>query len=524
MSTQNNTYKQSRRKHKDEFRQRHQVDELASPSEDSTKLESPSSTETHTLIPTALDAHRRDFFKAYPVEVGGTTLAALDEQLHVVQREELVLQITGGSQHPVLAALFAASLQDSCLFTCFLASSQCLYEQRRSVGHFQPSDQLLGLQSRGLAAVRDRLMQSGAAQDDGLAASIIQLMVADSVSGDTKSLISHQRGARKLLSMRGTGTNEALYQTSLGILVVIEFYMALVQFLLPEPTTPPASDNPLRYLKHPFPASVCVRISILPEGLQNLVLRSTLSLQTIQLLDIVSGWSLALRELVATPQNAEEIYRQLFTQPFECTRSAVFILRHLRQAESQLTIEYIICMGITIIIKHQGSTSKTNYLDDGLVHVFTRTVKQFAHPNAAELETIIWLVTVVAWRTSVTYQANAEDLVDFILRVHEFTRNLKKVQTIWSRFLWYDKFAVPWSRYWQASLDRWQNKIQERAALSAQERVRIGSGPAPNCAFSRGVAQIKTESSSESSQVLGGFNESYTQSEGGSRSNSQETD
>lgn len=455
---------------------------------------------TLRLIPTALDAHRRDLFKTTPVDLQGISLEALDEHLQVLHTEELVLQIAGGTQHPVLTSLFPAALQDPCLFTCFIAATQSMYEHRRSTGRFEPSDHLLGLQAKGLSSVRDRLMQAGDGQDDNLIAGIVELMVTDSVCGNIRSLISHQRGARKLMALRKGDENDPLYKTMLGVLMVIEFYVALVQFLAHDTTTPPAGKNPLRYLKHPFPASVCVSVSVLPQGLQDIILTGRLSLQTIGMLQTVNSWSSAVGELSSGSDSVPAAYRRLFAEPMQCSRSAVFILRHLRQCDSQLTMEYILCLGITIVIKHQSSINITDHIDDELLQAFTRTIKQFAHPSVVESDAIIWLTTVVAWRKHATFQAYSKQLIDHLIKVHDFAENLHTIQSTWSKFLWYDRFGGPWTRMWQEGLDRTRQRDggSSRSGSCSEPRHRGGQ----SCVFTRGVANIKKEEPADSTYSL----------------------
>jgi hypothetical protein len=487
--------KHSRRQHKDDYREsnRPQDNQHAGASP---KKEPDAATELQ-LVPIALDTHRRDVFAVYPIEVTGTNLEALDEQLRLTSSEELVLELSAGVRHPILYTTFRASLQDSRLFSCFLAASRTFYEQRRSGTRFQPSNSLLDLQAQGLGNIRDRIMQEGAANDDGLIASIMQLMVVASVSGNMRSLISHQRGARKLIAMRTEGTNEALFQTTMGILMVIEFYMALLSFLTPEfagKGKVGSSEISLRYVKHPFPATLCIRISALPIGLQELILTSHISVQSIDLLEKVTAWSSALDEVSSGAETGDETYGTLFSSPMECSRSAVFILKHLRQSDRQFTIEYILSLGITIVIKHQRNIKKVDHLDDQLLDAFVDAVRHFANPTTEERETLIWLGAVVSWRTAAAFPSRAHELVAHLLETPE-PSSIPDVQCIWTKFLWHKRFMVHWTRHWQAGLDRRQQiKVISPAPTQALVPRTARSGDSSM----QGMAEIKKEDSTES--------------------------
>ncbi|KPI39721.1 uncharacterized protein AB675_3362 [Cyphellophora attinorum] len=501
-----------RRQHKDTYRRLHPIVTTAPnvpPKRGSissgSSTSSAASDGSATLVPTALDAHRRDMFGAYPVQLDAQSLEALDEQLNSVSNEELVFDIRGGHKHPMLATVFSRSLQDVGLFSCYVAAAQSLFLQRRSRKGFQPSDQLMALQNRGLSHIRDRIMGVNAVMDDILIASITQLMVADSVCGNIKSLLSHQRGVRKLLGLRKDALNEPLVAMSLGVIVVIEFYMALVAFIFPpEKPPPPPADNALRYIKHPFPISICIRMSRLPQGLEDLALSSKCSLQTIDLLEHLSEWSSDMQAINGANQAATEVYARLFAEPMSSSRSAIFILRNLRHANAEISIEYVLCLGVIIIIKHQRTTRKTDYLDDELVHSFVRALKQYPHASHCEVAAIIWLVAVVAWRISGVFKPEADDLIDFTIKKYDEAQSLSTTRTIWRKFLWHERYEHAWTRMWQLGLDRYQVGKAERLMRAPAPKngmlKRSQSSSLP-----RDSASLKKEDSNSSYQSSSNF-------------------
>ena len=489
---------QLRRQRKAEYRRAHSTTG-DSTQQSSPKQESPvSSEEGFSLGPTALDAHRRDLFGSYPIKLTGQSLEALDEQLHLVTNEELALNVRGGTQHPMLTFVFTRSLQDVGLFSCYVAAAQSLYQQRRSPKVFKPSDQLVGLQQQGLEHIMQRIKQPGAEMDDVLIASITQLMVADGVCGNVQSLASHQRGIRKLVGLRRDELHSTIFRVSLGVLVVIEFYIALMQFMFPttKPTPPPAKKG-LTYIRHPFPASICVRISRLPQGLEEVVISSRCSLQTIDLLEHLTQWSSAMHDVNGDSGRASLAFARLFAEPMDSSRSAIHILRHLRHANTEVGIEQLLCLGIIIIIKHQRQTRKTDYLDDELIHSFIRSLRQYPSTSPSEIATIVWLVAVITWRTGSMFKTYADELLDFTIQKYDQAQNVDTVRSIWRKFLWHQSFEGAWTRLWQTGLDRYRAKHpdpQRRIPLAKSNGLRR-----PDCSFIDGFSSLKKEDSNESS-------------------------
>jgi hypothetical protein len=451
------------------------------------------------LSPTILDALRRDVLRSSPVFIKGTALQALDEHLQLIQTEELVLQITGGTHHPMITTTFPAAIQDPCLFTCMMVSAQAFFEARREVSIFKPSSYLLGLYAKGIARVQERIIEAANGQDDRLLASIIHLMITDSVCGNFVQSISHQDGARKIVELRqGKNAEQPLFKMALAVLVVGEFYVSLIRFLSPEPILP-EEDNPLKYLRHPFPAAVCVSISGLPQGLQELILTRRISIQTISIMQKINAWSSAIAMISArTGDTDNATYRKLFTDPMSCSRSAIFILRHLQKAGHTLTIEYIFLIGITIVIKHQSAMNLTDHLDEGLLNGFINAIKCFASPTPIETETIIWLTVVIYSRKQYTIPNLAEHLLDYVIQSETFGKDLSAVQATWSRFLWYDTFGGSWTRSWQAGVDRklLQQSVRDDTYLLAHRKR--GYGAREDCLLTKSVIGLERGTAKQS--------------------------
>lgn len=100
----------------------------------------------------------------------------IDIQIH--RGEDLVLKIAPDVAHPIITVVFPASVQDPCVFHCFLVAAQSLYEFRRSLWPPERSSVMSHLQGKAFSALQKRISKPSAHLDDGVLYSIIHLMIA----------------------------------------------------------------------------------------------------------------------------------------------------------------------------------------------------------------------------------------------------------------------------------------------------------------------------------------------------------
>lgn len=103
---------------------------------------------------------------------------AYDADIQIQRREDLVLKVLPDVAHPVVSVVFPLSIQDPCVFQCFLVEAQSLYEFRRASGLPERSSLVTGLQGKAISALQKRLSQPSAHLDDSVLFSILHLMIA----------------------------------------------------------------------------------------------------------------------------------------------------------------------------------------------------------------------------------------------------------------------------------------------------------------------------------------------------------
>src|SRR4051794_38865303 len=98
--------------------------------------------------------------------------------IQIQRREDLVLKVSPDVAHPIISVVFPLSIQDPCVYRCFLVGAQSLYEFRRCAGPPEPSNLMVNLYSKAIAALQKRLSEQSAYLDDNILFSIVHLMIA----------------------------------------------------------------------------------------------------------------------------------------------------------------------------------------------------------------------------------------------------------------------------------------------------------------------------------------------------------
>jgi hypothetical protein len=147
---------------------------------------------TH-LSPTVLDSYRGDLLAALPFAGSPNAFKSIDECKHslflsageaydadiqIQRREDLVLKVSPDVAHPVVSVVFPLSIQDPCVYRCFLVGAQSLYEFRRASGPPERSSLVIDLQGKAILALQKRLSKPSAHLDDGVLFSVLHLMIA----------------------------------------------------------------------------------------------------------------------------------------------------------------------------------------------------------------------------------------------------------------------------------------------------------------------------------------------------------
>jgi hypothetical protein len=96
------------------------------------------------------------------------------------RREDLVLKVSPDVAHPLISVVFPLSMQDPCVYDCFLVAAQSLYEFRRwtGAGAPEPSSVANNLYGKAIRTLQKRLSERSAYLDDNVLFSVVHLMIA----------------------------------------------------------------------------------------------------------------------------------------------------------------------------------------------------------------------------------------------------------------------------------------------------------------------------------------------------------
>jgi hypothetical protein len=428
------------------------------------------------LIITPLDSYRREVFASYPSGGGDLSKDSVDEYIYIYRKEELCLKITPDVDHPAISVVFPMSMQDPDLFKCLLVGAQSLHDWRRDPFHVNRSHEMLKLQNEAILSVRKRLSAPQALLDDGVLIAITHLMVADLCRRDLLSLKAHLKGARQIMSLRGGLGNSPAHLAVRAIVTMVEFYIALGQYLHISPDDPTSiPKRQIEFVQHPFPPDICRDVAKLPIGLAEVALTGHLSVQCIKLLAEVASWvPLASGATTSTEQavNSQDRYCRLFAEPRECSRNAIMLLLDLRRSGLPPGLEHVICLGLAIAVRHVSGENRTNIFDTASLAALTKGVKAIDSPSVADSEVIIWISLLVNWRTqSAKPIPRANELLDYVLESFPAARTWKKVSIICRKFWWFERFQSDWEECWRRGIDRQQQRsLTDSGSRAVQSR------------------------------------------------------
>ena len=240
----------------------------------------------------------------------------------------------------------------------------------------------------------------------------------------------------------------------------VEFYIALGQYLrlIPDDLRAIPSSQ-IEYVCHPFSPKICYFVSKLPDGFAEVALSGHLSVQCINLLSSVTSWQSLVAEslssLASNSADQQKRLRRLFCEPRECARNSVLLLLCLQRSGVPPGLEYVICIGIAICVRHLSGENRTNVFDTALLEALSTNIRAMKSPNLAESEVIIWISLIINWRTqSVQPVKEADAILDYTLSLLPAARTWRKVAVICHKFWWFDLFRNDWKVRWNEGMAR----------------------------------------------------------------------
>ena len=186
-------------------------------------------------------------------------------------------------------------------------------------------------------------------------------------------------------------------------------------------------------------------------------------MQCIKLLASVASWaSLVIGPSISSDEvdNSQNRYSRLFAEPRECARNAIILLLDLRRSGLPSGLEHVICLGLSIAVRHVSGENRTNIFDTASLAALTKGVKIIDSPSVADSEVIIWISLLVNWRTQSAKPApKANELLDYVLDSFPASRSWKKVSVTCRKFWWFERFQSDWEECWSRGIARQQQRL-----------------------------------------------------------------
>jgi hypothetical protein len=213
------------------------------------------------------------------------------------------------------------------------------------------------------------------------------------------------------------------------------------------------------YPRHPFSPRLCQYIATLPDGLAEVAISGRISVQCVQLLSSVASWQSLIDEPLTAPSHwskkTQDKICRLFWQPRECARDAALLLLYLKRSEIPPGLEYVVCIGLAICVRHLSGENRTSHFDKMLLDLMMKNIRAIKSLQPSDSEAIIWLSLVVNWRTqSFQRVKEADDVLDYVIARFPATQTWLKVTKICRKFWWFECLKDDLETCWRRSLER----------------------------------------------------------------------
>lgn len=302
-----------------------------------------------------------------------------------------------------------------------------------------------------------------------------------------------------MIDMQGGMTQTSTHRMAKAINGAAEVNLAMCRYLaLPRqdsnskktttsPQIPAQAPLKLKYPMPPFAPEVTRSIERLSPGFQALAKSSKLCMQALQLIALVSKWSV----LIDQPANSETEQRQLLsntaganarvldlcTDSIETQRQAAFLLISLPIDAAHMKLERCICLGLLNLLHSLTMWQYPVPVRDRLVLDFTEGIFSLAPKDKNEEDCMIWLAIAVAseWRhcaiklkdspllarhghdAAVVCQLwvqKSKQLMDWLIVKCERARAWEDLAAICARFLWLRRLNGEWKQTWKEAMER----------------------------------------------------------------------
>jgi len=320
----------------------------------------------------------------------------------------------------------------------------------------QPSKLVLFHRGKALNLIQRKI--SGSEIDDALLIAICASISYDLIYSNWTSVEAHLKALRFLVNLRG-GLNNLGWQ---GWFAFIYSWAELrwISHLAQEaPYQPGHRAIVLEYPRHPYSPTICLLISKLPVGFQEVARTGSISLQVLTFLKRTFEWSKGYTIAMCNHWITEESQYCLDGMRLENWVVVVLGSRNLEQDER------LLCIGLlAYIISFDGQHARhTKDLEDHMVNLGDTC----GHLSPSKCPWVIWVSMVIAAaKDSIAAPLpNRWLLLDLLL--HEgIVTSWKEVQEILQTFLWNKSLDERWEASWRHGLERRSRIRKENLKLT----------------------------------------------------------
>jgi len=130
-------------------------------------------------------------------------------------------------------------------------------------------------------------------------------------------------------------------------------------------------------------------------------------------------------------------------------------LLYLKRSGKPLGLEYVICIGLAICVRHLSGENQTSLFDARLLDSMMKNIKAVKSQRPSDSEAILWLSLVVNWRTqSIQPVKEADDLLDFVITRHPELQTWKRISNVCRKFWWFECLKGDLESCWRKSFQR----------------------------------------------------------------------
>lgn len=312
----------------------------------------------------------------------------------------------------------------------------------------RPSTTLMKHYSRTLKVIQQRLVSGD--RGDALLMAVLRVVILCLFYSDWNSFQTNSRGFSKLVHLRGGLDNLgwAGWFTYVYSWIQLRWANHLAQIKAKEPEH---QGRSFTYPTHPYPGHVCVMVSKLPIGFQDVLLQSRVSLEIMEFLYEVSQWSSSYSQTpdVGSVEQQNRLGRQGITLALECAN-------HLASANPN-PIERLLCIGLlAFILSLDGQTikdSKGLYEHMATISALSKTARS---SNLGSL--LVWLATVIGTAEdhlapTAPTGSNEWLLLDMVVAEGRL-KTWEQVKVVLKRFFFVNRLEPNWRSCWHRAWHR----------------------------------------------------------------------